>query len=300
MRVRAIKPAIIANGGAGGISFPERRDRGLRKAVQAGYEILKAGGSSLDAVVRAVALLEDDPIFNAGTGSVLGLTGEVEMDASLMTSEGGFGAVAALRTVRHPIEVARLVMEKTDHFLLSGEGALRFARLMGAKPHNPITPERKALWKRTRKGFKSKYFERLKELSGYYGTVGVVARDQEGRLAVGTSTGGISLHLPGRVGDTPILGAGTYCDQNGGVSTTGHGEAIMKTFLALRTVQLLARHPARVAARKAIDYATRNDCRCGLVGIDKKGGILCLDNTKGMSWCWIKDVELRSFGDKRH
>lgn len=293
-----IRPVIIANGGAGGISFPERRDRGLRRAVGLGYEVLREGGTSLDAVVRAVARLEDDPIFNAGTGSVLGLVGEVEMDASLMTSEGGFGAVAALRSVRHPIEVARMVMEKTDHFLLAGEGALRFARLVGVRPYNPVTTERKALWRRSRKGFKSKYFERLKELSGYYGTVGVVARDQEGHLAVGTSTGGISLHLPGRVGDTPILGAGTYCDQNGGVSTTGHGEAIMKTFLALRTVQLLARHPARTAARQAIDYATRQGCRCGLVGIDKKGGILCLDNTKGMSWCFIKEGELRSFWDK--
>jgi beta-aspartyl-peptidase (threonine type) len=298
--VGKVKLAIIANGGAGGISFPERRDKGLRKAVRAGYEILKAGGSSLDAVVRAVALLEDDPIFNAGTGSVLGLTGEVEMDASLMTSEGGFGAVAALQSVRHPIEVARLVMEKTDHFLLAGEGALRFARLMGVKPCNPVTPERKALWRRSRKGLKSKYFQKLEELSGYYGTVGVVALDWEGRLTTGTSTGGINLHLPGRVGDTPILGAGTYCDRNGGVSTTGHGEAIMKTFLALRAVQLLARHPARTAARKAIDYATRQGCRCGLVGIDKKGSILCLDNTKGMSWCYIKDGSLRSFWEKRH
>lgn len=250
--------------------------------------------------MRALVLLEDDPIFNAGTGSVLGLTGEVEMDASLMTSEGGFGAVAALQSVRHPIEVARLVMEKTDHFLLAGEGALRFARLMGVKPCNPVTPERKTLWRRSRKELKSKYFQKLKELGGYYGTVGVVALDMEGRLATGTSTGGISLHLPGRVGDTPIIGAGTYCDRNGGVSTTGHGEAIMKTLLALRTVQLLARYPARVAARKAIAYATRNGCRCGLVGIDRKGGILCLDNTKGMSWCFIKDGSLRSFWDKRH
>jgi beta-aspartyl-peptidase (threonine type) len=203
--------------------------------------------------------------------------------------------VASLREVKNPIRVARLVMEKTDHILLAGEGALRFARLMGVKPYNPATPERKALWRRSRKGLKSKYFQRLKELSEYYGTVGVVALDQKGRIAVGTSTGGINLHLPGRVGDTPIIGAGTYCDQNGGVSTTGHGEAIMKTFLALRTVQLLARYPAKAAARKAIDYATRNGCRCGLIGIDRKGGILCLDNTKGMSWCYIKDGTIKSF-----
>jgi beta-aspartyl-peptidase (threonine type) len=246
-------------------------------------------------VERSVASLEDIKIFNAGTGSTLGLTGEVEMDASVMTSDGRYGAVASLREVKNPIRVARLVMEKTDHILLAGEGALRFARLMGMKPHHPVTPERKALWRRSRKGLKSKYFQKLKELSGYYGTVGVVALDREGRLAAGTSTGGINLHLPGRIGDTPIIGAGTYCDQNGGVSTTGHGEAIMKTFLALRTVQLLARYPARAAARKAIDYATQHQCRGGLIGIDKKSGILCLDNTKGMSWCYIKDGTIKSF-----
>jgi len=290
-----IKPVIIANGGAGGISFPERRDKGLREAVGAGYEVLREGGTSLDAVERSVAILEDIKIFNAGTGSTLGLTGEVEMDASVMTSDGRYGAVASLREVKNPIRVARMVMERTDHMLLAGEGAQQFARLMGFKRYNPKTRERVRYWKRVRKSLTSRYFTRLKELSPYYGTVGVVALDQKGRIAVGTSTGGINLHLPGRVGDTPIIGAGTYCDQNGGVSTTGHGEAIMKTFLALRTVQLLARYPAKAAARKAIDYATRNGCRCGLIGIDRKGGILCLDNTKGMSWCYIKDGTIKSF-----
>ena len=290
-----ITPVIIANGGAGGISYPERRARGLKRAVEAGCDVLKGGGASLDAVERAVSILEDEAVFNAGTGSYLGLTGEVEMDASVMTSDGRYGAVASLRSVKNPIRVARMVMERTDHLLLAGDGALRFARLMGFKRYNPKTQEKIRYWKRVRRNLTSRYFTRLKELSDYYGTVGVVALDQEGRIAVGTSTGGVSLHLPGRIGDTPIIGAGTYCDRNGGVSTTGHGEVIMKTFLALRTVQLLARHPARTAARKAIEYATQQGCRCGLIGIDRKGGILCLDNTKGMSWCYIKDGTIKSF-----
>jgi beta-aspartyl-peptidase (threonine type) len=292
-----MKPAIIANGGAGGINFAQRRARGLRKAVEAAYDILKSHGSSLDAVVQAVSLLEDNPVFNSGTGSTLGLTGEVEMDASIMTSDGRFGAVAGIREVRNPIRVARLVMEKTDHMLLGGDGAIRFARAMGVKPYDPRTRERIRAWNRARKKLSSKYFPRLEKLKDHYGTVGVVARDQDGLITVGTSTGGISLHLPGRIGDSPIIGAGTYCDENGGVSTTGHGEAIMRTFLALRTVELLARYPAGAAARKAIDYATKHGCRGGLIGIDKKGDILRRENTEGMSWCSMKDGILKSFLD---
>lgn len=295
MMVRPIKPVIIANGGAGGINYASRRDRGLRKAVEAGYEILKSHGSSLDAVVQAVSLLEDNPVFNAGTGSTLGLTGEAEMDASVMTSDGRFGAVAGIREVRNPIQVARLVMEKTDHMILGGDGALRFARAMGFKPHNPKTRERIRAWSRARKKLSSQYFPRLENLRDHYGTVGVVARDNNGLITVGTSTGGISLHLPGRIGDSPIIGAGTYCDENGGVSTTGHGEAIMKLFLAYHTVGMLKRYPAAIAARMTIDYATRHGCRCGLVGIAKQGDILCRENTGGMSWCYIKDGRPKSF-----
>ncbi len=286
---------IIANGGAGGINFPYRRAQGLKKAVNTGYEILKNGGSSLDAVEKAIMILEDETIFNAGTGSTLGLTGEIEMDASIMTADGNFGAVAAIKNVRYPIKVARLVMEKTDHLLLCGDGALKFARLCGMKYHNPKTKEKERMWFRAKNRLKSDYFPRLCKLKELYETVGVVAMDKNGMIAVGTSTGGILLHLPGRVGDTPIIGAGTYANKYGGVSATGHGEMIMKTLLAFRTVAFMEKYSAPVAGKMAIDYATRNKCRAGLIGIDKHGRILCVNNTEAMSWCYIKDGNIKSF-----
>lgn len=286
---------IIANGGAGGINFPFRRARGLKKAVDIGYKILKQGGSSLDAVEKAIMVLEDTTIFNAGTGSTLSLTGEVEMDASMMTAEGRFGAVGAIKNVRNPIQVARLVMEKTDHLLLCGEGALRFARINGIKYYNPKTKEKIQMWLRARNRLKSNYFPKLQKIKELYETVGVVAMDKDGKITAGTSTGGISLHLPGRVGDTPIIGAGTYANRYGGVSTTGHGEMIMKTFLAFRTVALMEKYSAPVAGKLAIDYATRNKCRAGIIGIDKKGRIICVNNTEAMSWCYIKDGDLKMF-----
>ncbi len=286
---------IIANGGAGGINFPHRRAAGLKKAVNIGYDILKNGGSSIDAVEKAIMTLEDVSIFNAGTGSVLSLTGEVEMDASIMTAEEKFGAVGAIRNVRYPIQVARLVMERTDHLLLCGDGAIRFARLCGIKYYNPKTKEKERMWVRARAGLSSNYFPRLRKLKELYETVGVVALDKNGLIAVGTSTGGISLHLPGRVGDTPIVGAGTYANKYGGASATGHGEMIMKTLLAYRAVALMKRHSASVAGKIAIDYATRQKCRAGLIGIDKKGNILCINNTKAMSWCYIKNGDMKVF-----
>lgn len=288
-------PAIIANGGAGGLLFSQRRAWGLDRAVKKGYAILTKGGSSLAAVEKAVCILEDYSIFNAGTGSVFSLTGEVEMDASIMTSKLRFGGVAGIKNVRNPIRVARLVMEKTDHLLLAGEGALRFARIMGIKYYDPRTPEKKLMWQRTRRRLNTDYFPKTKDLIDHYGTVGVVAIDQRGVICVGTSTGGMTLHLPGRVGDTPVIGGGTYCDPWGGVSTTGHGEEIMRLLLAFRTVQHMEHYPAPVAGRMAIDLATREGCRCGIVGLDKRGRILCAQNTKGMSWSHIKNGVLKSF-----
>jgi len=286
---------IIANGGAGGINFPYRRAQGLKRAVSTGYEILKDGGSSLDAVEKAIMVLEDTTIFNAGTGSTLSLTGEVEMDASIMTAEGKFGAVGAIKNVRYPIQVARLVMEKTDHLLLCGDGALRFARLYGIKYYNPKTKEKERMWFKAKNKLKSDYFPKLKKLKKLYETVGVVAMDKNGLITAGTSTGGISLHLPGRVGDTPIIGAGTYVNNCGGASTTGHGEMIIKTLLAFRAVSLMEKHSAPVAGKKAIDYATRHKCRAGIIGIDRKGRVLCINNTEAMSWCYIKDGNIKVF-----
>lgn len=292
------KIAFIAHGGAGGINYPHRRRRGLIKAVRAGYEILSGGGSSLDAVEKAAIILEDTSVFNAGTGSYLNLTGEVEMDASIMTSDLRFGAVGVIRNVRNPISVARMVMEETDHLLLCGDNAVRFARLRGIPYHNPKTKEKERIWKRKKQKRESTYFKRIGKFSKLYGTIGAVAIDRYGKISVATSSGGINLRLPGRVGDTPIIGAGTYADRSGGISTTGHGEEIMRHLLAFRAVNAMARHTAKEAGRQVLQYATTHGCKCGMIGINKKVEIVCMSNTKAMSWCYIKNGVMRSFQGK--
>jgi beta-aspartyl-peptidase (threonine type) len=243
-------------------------------------------------------ILEDITIFNAGTGSYLNFTGEVEMDASIMTSELKFGAVGVIKDVQNPVAVARLVMERTDHLLLCGENALRFARLMKIPYHNPVTHEKKRIWQRKKTKQESTYFKKIGEYLEMYGTIGVVAIDQRGLISAATSSGGINLRLPGRVGDTPVIGAGTYVDQNGGVSITGHGEEIMRQLLAYKVVQAMARQPASVAAKIVLDHATKNACKCGMVGISRKIEIFHLSNTKAMSWCYIKNGNMRIFREK--
>jgi len=190
--------------------------------------------------------MEDDPLFNAGTGSVLTFEGACEMDASIMSGKTlAAGAVAAVRRVKNPIAVARKVMEETDHVLLAGEGAERFARAVGLPEYDPVTPERRGLWERLRAEIASgsprrsllnyRYF--IGPLHGPPGTVGCVALDATGEIVAGTSTGGVSMKLSGRVGDTPLLGAGTYASAEAGASSTGLGEGIMKTLLSFRAVE---------------------------------------------------------------
>jgi len=292
------KIALIAHGGAGGINYAHRRLRGLKAAVGAGYDMLCRGGSSLDAVETTAVILEDTPVFNAGTGSYLNLTGEVEMDASVMTSELKFGAVGVIRDVKNPISIARMVMERTDHLLLCGENAIKFARYMGMPYYDPKTREKELIWQRRKRKRESRYFGKVWEFDNHFGTIGAVAIDTQGLISVATSSGGINLRLPGRVGDTPIIGAGTYADPNGGVSTTGHGEEIMRQLLAYRAVTLMSRLRAREAGRRALAHATRSGCRCGMIGVDKYTNLLCLNNTNAMSWCYIKNGRMATFLDE--
>ena len=289
------KPVIIAHGGAGGINYSHRRSQGLIKACSIGYGMLMQGKSSLDSVERAVMILEDISIFNAGKGSSFNLEGIPEMDASVMTSEMNFGAVAAITDVQYPIQVARRVMENTDHLVLGGENAVRFARIMGIPKYDCRTEEKKRIWKRMHKKLRSAYFQKLTDLAEYYGTVGVVALDKNGLITAGTSSGGITMRLPGRIGDTPSPGDGTFADKNWGVGATGHCEEILRHLLSFRAVQLMARYPAPVAGKKMIAYASKHKCRCGLIGIDKKGRIMCVNNTKAMSWCYIENGRMHKF-----
>ncbi len=211
--------ALIAHGGAGRWRPGSDDDaaHGLTRAVEAGRRILAGGGSSLDAVCATVVELEDNPIYNAGTGAVLNFDGYCELDACVMESrEERAGAVSGLQRVRNPVLVARKVMEETDHVMLTGDGAQRFARVMGFPDHDPITPERRADWfdKRNRiEEVLGKHALRMRrflkdhpEYAG--GTVGAAAVDSRGVLAAATSTGGVTLKMVGRVGDSPVPGAG--------------------------------------------------------------------------------------------
>jgi len=274
--------ALIAHGGAGNVRVggEEAAVEGVRQAVARGRAVLRAGGSALDAVCATVVALEDNPAFNAGTGACLNYDGFCELDACLMESrESRVGAVAALQRVKNPILVARKVMEETDHAMLAGEGAQRFARALGFADHDPVTPARRADWEDKRRqidaakvGMKTRRF--LQGHPGYSGgTVGAVAVDDNGVLAAATSTGGMTLKMAGRVGDTPIAGAGNYASRHVAVSATGTGEYVMR-LLSARAISESVAHGAslRVALADAIDELKRQfDADVGIIAVDSAG-----------------------------
>jgi L-asparaginase / beta-aspartyl-peptidase len=262
-------PAIIVHGGAGADSSqaPEFR-QGVRAAVLAGWRVLAEGGTALDAVENAVRALEDDPRFNAGRGSVLNRDGTVEMDASIMEGDRlQCGAVAALVGVANPITVARRVLESRRHVLLVGDGALAFSRSVGIPECDPAS----LVTDRQRK----RHAELArKPIPPGGGTVGAVALDRNGTTAAATSTGGTPGKLPGRVGDSALIGCGTYADSSlGGVSCTGDGEAIIRVVLAHRALRYLkdADDPD-YAAKVAVDLLVEEGGgQGGLILIDWRG-----------------------------
>ncbi len=274
------KPAIIVHGGAGPIkdeSLAARLD-GCKVAALAGWQILEAGGSALDAAEAAVVVLEDDPLFNAGTGSTLNGLGKVEMDAAIMDGPSlRAGAVGAVGGIKNPIKLARRVMEDGRHLLLVGEGALLFAREIGFPECTPDS----LIIESARKRWESQH-----------GTVGCVAFDVQGRLSVATSTGGIFNKLPGRVGDSPLIGCGTYADESGAASCTGHGEAIMRSLLAKRAIDFLREgRGAQSAAEMAIECLEdpRIASTGGVILIDCNGKIGYARNTTHMPVCVVTD-----------
>ena len=272
-------PAIIVHAGAGAIKDDslEARLQGCQDAALAGWRILEHGGSALYAVEAAVVALEDNPLFNAGTGSTLNHLGKVEMDAAIMQGdELRAGAVAAVSGIKNPIQLARRVLEDGRHVLLAGEGAVLFAREIGfpeCAPESLVVESESERW------------------NSKHGTVGCVALDRNGKLAVGTSTGGIFNKLPGRVGDSPLIGCGTYADADGAVSCTGHGEAIVRVVLGKSTVDFLkAGMDARAAAKRAVDLLEgRTGSTGGLILIDRAGKIAYARNTSHMPVCAITD-----------
>ncbi len=267
--------AVIVHGGAGQIDVGDcsSRKEGLRAAREAAWTVLQNGGGAVQAAVAAVVALEDDPQFNAGYGSVLNRDGFVEMDAAVMTAEErAFGAVAAVRDVKNPILLALEVLN-SEHVLLAAEGASRFARERGIPSYDParLTTQRQMQrWRRARR----------KELVEKSGTVGAVAMDAEGRMAAATSTGGMLDKRVGRVGDTPLPGAGNYAAAGlGAASGTGHGEYFARALAALRAVEALRNVDGDEAVRLAV---------AEVAGLGGHGGIILLDSA-GITW-WSHDI----------
>lgn len=291
----AAKPrriAIAIHGGAGVIPREQLGPdggavyhAGLQQALDAGYAVLERGGSSLDAVTTAVRILEDDPLFNAGRGAVLAHDGRVYLDASIMSGKDlAAGAVTGVTTVRHPIDLARRVMEDSPHVMLSGEGAEEFAGERGLErvPNEWfITPTRRQQLERVLRGATAP----RNELQGL-GTVGAVAIDSQGHLAAATSTGGMTNKRWGRIGDAPIIGAGTYAnDASCAVSATGHGEYFIRSVVAHDICALveykgwsLERAAKEVVQGKLVQRGGEG----GVIAVDPSGEVVMEFNSPGM------------------
>ena len=253
----------------------------MRRALAAGRNVLAAGGSALDAVTRAVVALEDDPLFNAGRGSVFTAAGTQEMDASIMDGrDHRAGAVAGILGPRNPVLAARGVMEHSDHVLLIGEGALAFCRehrIAFAEPGYFSTDER-------RRELRDALEKRSRDAVGA-GTVGAVARDRNGNLAAATSTGGMTGKMTGRVGDSPIIGAGTYADNaTCAVSATGHGEFFIRCGAAFEIAARLrhAGQSLQQAAQAVVEALAKFGGRGGVVAVDHTAALVLPFNTAGM------------------
>lgn len=284
--------AIAIHGGAGTLPRAEMTPdqeatyrAGLAAALDAGYAVLEGGGTSLDAVTIAVRMLEDDPLFNAGRGAVLTHEGTVELDASIMDGRTlAAGAIAGVAHIRNPIELARAVMEHSPHVMLIGTGAEEFAHTRNiAFVANDYfkTETRKAQLRRVLVGDTRP----ANELSAL-GTVGAVARDQAGNLAAATSTGGMTGKRYGRVGDSPIIGAGTYADNGScAISATGHGEYFIRTAVAHDICARVAYGGAtlqQAADAVVMGRLAKMGGEGGIIAVDASGQVVMSFNSEGM------------------
>ena len=317
--------SLIVHGGAWNIPHEalEECRSGCRSALEVGWEILKRGGEALDAVEASVAVLEDNPVFDAGTGSHLNRDGNVQLDAIIMDGKTlRAGAVAAVERIRNPIRLARRLMTHSEHILLVGAGAEQFAVEQGMElcdPADLIVEREKVLWQRVHRSRSGPQPGQNGEAWGSpdddvptiltppspneaNGTVGAVAMDQRGNLVAGTSTGGTFDKWPGRVGDSPLIGCGCYADiEGGGVSCTGWGEAIMKIVLAKTAVEMLrsglqqtstgsgetAEFPRRAAEECVQLLAKRVQGTGGLILLDRKGQPGFAFNTPRMAFGYV-------------
>jgi len=301
-----MNPALIVHGGAWDIpeEAMEACKAGCHRALAAGWSILSRGGSALDGTEAAIMVLEDDPVFDAGYGSHLNLDGRVECDAIVMNGATlRAGAASALQRVKNPIQVARKILEHCPHMMLVAEGAERFAKEQGialCSPEDLVSEAEREAWMKCKQDKHAPMFHRGHE----QGTVGAVAIDRNGNLFAATSTGGTCCKLPGRVGDSPLIGCGCYADSEaGGVSCTGYGEAIMKIVMAKTAVDLLRQSEtcvdspadascgvssAQLAARQAVHLlARRTHGTGGLILLDRNGHPGFAFNTPRMAYGYV-------------
>ncbi len=299
--------AIVVHGGAWDIPRSEHAAhiRGCDQAVVAGHEVLASGGTSLDAVETAVRWMEDDPTFDAGRGSFLNSAGEVEMDAMIMHGkELRFGSVGAVRNIRHPITLARHVMQETGHCMLAGQGAVDFARSINMElvPTSDLLTEREIeRWNAIQndKRYDQRSAFAVANPKRPMGTVGAVAIDNEGNISSATSTGGTPNKMPGRIGDSPLVGCGTYADNGtAGVSVTGYGESIMKVTLARRVCGNMEKGLDIVkAAEEAIAYlGSRVNGLGGVIAVDGQGNWTRHYNTPHMAFACIDLAGKKTLG----
>ncbi len=316
--------SLAVHGGAGGFSPGEPGEQGSREAIAAcledGKARLAAGAAALDVVEALVRRLESHALFNAGRGSVLTRAGTVEMDAAIMDGrERRTGAVACVRRLAHPVSVARLVMERSRHVLLVGAGAERFAREEGAETRDAselITEERRAQLERARARDELRLGRDTEGTRGDLGrdaggtadgdaggTVGAVARDAAGHLAAATSTGGMTNQLPGRVGDSPLAGAGTWADDaTCAVSASGHGEAFIRSVVAheVDAGMRLAGLRLETACERALARAKTLGGRGGLIAVEAAGRLALPYTSRGMLRGWLDEdgePRVRIFAD---
>lgn len=324
--------ALVAHGGAGAVGpaaeRPERR-RGMMAAMQQGAKILRDQGSALEAVIATVVALEDHPMFNAGYGSLLNSEGNVEMDASVMVAEPvpsdettqgkrsarnnssdadytvSAGAVAAVSRVRNPVVLARAVMEHSPHVLMAGPGAESFARKVGVRivrPEQMVTERARERWRARMQQADAFRAESAARAALGHGTVGAIAVDRHGAIAAATSTGGVPGKLYGRVGDSALIGAGTFAHALGASSATGQGEAIIMTALCREAVLAMADGVPQAVAREAIaEMIEATGAEAGIILVDRRGRIgyahnaasmqvAQYDQAGGLRHLWLKPI----------
>jgi beta-aspartyl-peptidase (threonine type) len=298
------KPIIVVHGGAGTWN-PERSQNaleGVKKAAKTGFDILKNGGSAIDGVTEAVAVMEDDGSFNAGYGSSLNIEGGVEMEASLMDGKTlQAGAAGLLKDIKNPVRLARIIMENTDHVFVVGEGAEKLARIFNLERRSPLTDLRIKYYEQQKSALLEGKFELPKLFNLVKNhpeifkleTVGAVALDKDGNVAAATSTGGFPLKIPGRIGDSPLIGCGTYADnQAGACSATGVGEIAIRLVLAKTVCAYMeSGQEAQTAVENAIKLVNKKMPlaynHMGLIAVDVQGRIGAAHNSPNLCWAYI-------------